>query len=251
MSSSEVTKAQHLGPGRLKTVRGTPILDASVEAKRVSDLCTAEAPPDGARARILGWLAEGAREVTWALCSLPRERWAEAPPAALSQWPALRHARHLALRETYLTLPTVRQVLGEVSSEAAPSTADLAHADAAWDPTAASESAEAIVRGLGTTRFELLQRLESAPDEVWERPFAAPIASDPCDWSGVSHPIQLDWLMLRARQHELEHLAAIWRVVLYWDRVPPAAVAAAPRARQEQRAGGLPLHPADRLEESD
>jgi hypothetical protein len=142
----------------------------------------------------------------------------------------------------------VRQALGEVSGDAPPSTADLAQADAAWDPAVAIESTEAIVRGLGETRFELLQRLESAPDEAWERPVAAPVASDPCHWSGLIHPVQLDWLMLDARQHELEHLAAIWRVVLYWDRVPPAP---AERARQEQRTGGLPLHPADRLEESD
>src|SRR5712691_5428538 len=174
------TKPHDLGLDRLKPVPGTPILRASVEVprKRVIDLCTGVAAPTGARERILRWLAEGAREVTWALCSLPRERWAEASPARLSDWPALRHARHLALRETYLTLPTVRQALGEVSSEAAPSTDDLAHADAAWDPAAAIESAEAIVRGLGDTRFELLQRLESAPDEAWQRPLPAPVASD-------------------------------------------------------------------------
>ena len=71
---------------------------------------------------------------------------------------------------------------------------------------------------LGDTRFELLQWLEAAPDQAWDR--------------------QLDWLILQARQHELEHLAAIWRVALYWDRVSPASVT------------GLPLHPADRLEES-
>jgi hypothetical protein len=249
MSFADAGKTQDLGPGRLKTVRGTPILDASVEAKRVSDLCTSEAPPDGARERILAWLAGGAREVTWALCSLPRERWAEPPPARLSQWPALRHARHLALRETHLTLPTVRQALGELSREAPPSTAELEHADAAWDPAAAIESAEAIVRGLGDTRFELLQRLESAPDEAWERRLLTTVAR--ADSSGVIRPVQLEWLMLHARLHELEHLAAIWRVVLYWDCVSPAAAAVAGRARQEQRAGGLPLHPADRLEESD
>ena len=74
------------------------------------------------------------------------------------------------------------------------------------------------MQGLGDTRFELLQWLEAAPDQAWDR--------------------QLDWLVLQARQHELEHLAAIWRVALYWDRVSPASVT------------GLPLHPADRLEES-
>ena len=248
MSFPEARKPQDLGPARLKTVRGAPILHASVEATRVSDLCTGHAPPDGARERILAWLAGGAREVTWALCSLPRERWAVPPPARLGDWPALRHAWHLALRERHVILPSVRQALGEASGEAPPSLADLAHADAAWDPVAAIESAEAIVRGLGATRFELLQRLESAPDAVWERPVPAPVASDP---SGSTGPVQLEWVMLHARQHELEHLAAIWRVVLYWDRVPPAAVAVAARARQEQRAGGLPLHPADRLEESD
>jgi hypothetical protein len=61
------------------------------------------------------------------------------------------------------------------------------------------------------------------------------------------NPVQLDWLMLHARQHELEHLAAIWRVALHWDRVSPAAVS---ERSGEERLAGLPLHPADRLEES-
>src|SRR5207302_6082905 len=110
----------------------------------------------------------------------------------------------------------------------------------------AIESAEAIVRGLGETRFELLQRLEAAPDEAWERPLPAVAAPG----AGVINPIQLDWLMLHARQHELEHLAAIWRVALYWDRASPAVARAAPWPHQARRAAGLPLHTADRLEES-
>ena len=243
MSFRDATKPQYLGPDRLKPVTGTPILRASVEAYRVSDLCTGAATPNGARERILAWLADGAREVTWALCSLPRERWAESPPARLDAWPVLRHARFLALRETHLTLPTVRHALGEVAAEALPSTAELDHAEAAWDAAAAIESAEAIVRGLGETRFELLQRLEAAPDEAWERPLPAVAAPG----AGVINPIQLDWLMLHARQHELEHLAAIWRVALYWDRVSPAVVS---ERSADERAAGLPLHPADRLEES-
>jgi hypothetical protein len=244
MSFRDATKPQYLGPDRLKPVTGTPILRASVEAKRVSDLCTGAEAPNGARERILAWLADGAREVTWALCSLPRERWAEAPPARLDAWPVLRHARFLALRETHLTLPTVRHALGEVAADELPSTAELDHVEAAWDAAAAIESAEAIVRGLGETRFELLQRLEAAPDEAWERPLPAVAASGTTDFI---NPIQLDWLMLHARQHELEHLAAIWRVALYWDRVSPAAVS---ERSGTERTAGLPLHPADRLEES-
>jgi len=189
----------------------------------VNDLCTSAASPSGARERILAWLAEGAREVTWALCSLPRERWAAAPPGRLGEWPALRHARHLALRESHLTLPSVRHTLGDSDVEALPSTSELKRADAAWDPQAAIDAAEEIVRGLGESRFELLQRLEVAPAEAWDR------------------PAQLDWLMLVARQHELEHLAMMWRAALYWDRVSPTAVPGA---------AGYPLHPADRPEES-
>jgi len=48
-------------------------------------------------------------------------------------------------------------------------------------------------------------------------------------------------MMLDARQHELEHLAAMWRAALYWDRLSLTAVPGA---------AGYPLHPADRLEES-
>ncbi|HEX8966783.1 MAG TPA: hypothetical protein VF937_02815 [Chloroflexota bacterium] len=226
-------------PDRLKPDQRTPILRASVEATgRATDLCTGDAPPDAARERILAWLAEGAREVTWAVCSLPRERWVASPPPALSRWPVLRHARHLALREHHLTLPAVRQALSDSAADeslSSPSTLAFERADAAWDPQIAVESAEAILRDLGTTRFELLQRLEAAPDEVWQS------------------PAQLTWLLLHARQHELEHVATIWKVALDWDRVSStshAASAVPERRGPERRAAGLPLHPADRLEES-
>lgn len=233
MSSRDAQTPDRPAASRLKPAGDAPILRASVEAKRVSDLCTGVAAPNGTRERILAWLADGAREVTWALCALPRERWAVPPPTRLSEWPALRHVRHLALRESRLTLPTVRYVLGEVPLADLPSTAELDRADASWEPQAAIESAEAIVRDLGEARFELLQRLETAPDDVWERPVPSMVGAT------APLPLPLDWLMLTARQHELEHLAAIWRVALYWDRIPSAVVS-----------GGLPFHPADRLEES-
>ena len=236
MSSRHVSRPQDLEPERLKTAEGTPILDASVEAeRRATDLCTGHVPREVARARILAWLAEGAREVTWALCTLPRERWALVPPACLDDWPALRHARHLAFHEMHQTLPRVRHALGDHTSETPlRSTLEVEQADAAWDSALALEAAEALLRDLGEARFELLQRLEAAPDEAWERPLAA-VASEP---SGGVHPVQLDWLLLSARQHELEHLAAIWRIALNWDRGARPAVP------------GVPLHPADRLEES-
>jgi len=205
MSFHHALKPQHVGPDRLNPVPGAHILGPSVEvgSSRVNDLCTSAADPSGARERVLIWLAEGAREVVWALCSLPRERWAAVPPGRLGEWPVLRHARHLALRETHLTLPIVRRALGDTDVDAEAATSELEHADAAWDPQAAIESAEDIVRGLGESRFELLQRLEVAPEKAW------------------ADPIQLDWLMLVARQHELEHVAAMWRTALYWDGISP------------------------------
>ena len=220
MSFEDGTRPQDTGPERLNPAHGAPTLEASVEATgRASDPCTGHGSPNIARARILVWLAEGSREVTWALCSLARERWTETPPSRLSAWPALRHVRHLALRERYLTLPMVRHALGETdgNAELTRSTLEFEEADAAWDPLATIEAAEAIVEGVGETRFELLQRLETASD-------------------GASQ--QLNGVLLDARQHELEHLAAIWRIALHWDRTARAPVPS------------VPLHPADRLEES-
>jgi hypothetical protein len=201
MSFRDATKPQDVGPDRLKPVQGTPILDASGEASgRAVDLCAM--PPDGSRARILVWLAEGARAVTWALCSLPRERWAEVPPTVLSERSALAHVCHLAVHEAQVTLPAVYEALGlEVAS----------------GPVPTDNTPEASVERLGETRFELLQRLETAPEDAWER---------------------LERPLLHAHQHELEHLAVIWRIGLNWDRASRTPIP------------GVPLHPADRLEES-
>lgn len=233
MSIRDAKIFQCPAPDRLNPVPGASILRASVEAKRVSDLCTGAAARGAVRERILAWLADGAREISWALCSFPRQHWTDAPPTGPSTWPALRHARHLALRETYLTLPTVRHALGDEDDEM-PSPAELEHADAAWDADAAIDAAEAIVRGLGETRFELLQRLEAAPDDAWERPLPLAVAPDP---SGS--PIQLDWLMLHARQHELEHVSAIWGVALYWRQASPAVVYG--RSPDQAAAGLAPI----------
>jgi hypothetical protein len=200
MSSYHATRPQSAEPDRLNPVPGTHILGPSVEVVRspVNDLCSAP-HTSAARERILTWLAEGPREVTWALCSLPRERWASTPSDRPGEWPVLRHAHHLALRDRCLTLPMVRRALGDTDASTSP--LELERGDATWNPQAALESAEDIVRGLGASRYELLQHLEIAPDDAWVP------------------PVQLDRLMLDARQHELEHLAAMWRTTLCWDRV--------------------------------
>jgi hypothetical protein len=231
MSSRNATRPQDLGPERLKPAEGAPTLNASVEAEgRATDLCTGPAPRQFARARILAWLAEGAREVTSALCWLPRERWAQTPPVGLGDWPALRHVRHLAVHETHHILPAVRQVLGDTAAEPSRlSTLEIEQADAARD-------AELLVRDLGETRFELLQLLETAPDSVWQRPMSA-VAAEAC---GVVSPVELDWLLLSARLHEQQHLAAVWNIALNWDQV----------SLETASRPGVPLHPADRLEES-
>src|SRR5215831_11854785 len=168
MSFRDATRPQDLGPERLKPDQGPPILDPSVEAEeRATDLCTGRAPRDVARERILAWLAEGAREVTWALCWLPRERWAVQPPVRLGDWSALHHVRHVAFDETHRILPAVRQALGEATPESSTRSAlEIEQADPAPD------TAESIVRGLAETRFELLQRLEAAPDQAWQQPLS-------------------------------------------------------------------------------
>jgi DinB superfamily len=242
MSFRDATRPQDLGPERLKPAEGAPILDPSVEAEgRATDLCAGPAPHDLARARILAWLAEGAREVTWALCRLPCERWAESPPVKVDAWPALRHVRHIALYERHQILPAVCQVLGETTAESSIlPMLEIEQADAAWDTARAVESPEGIVQGLGETRFELLRRLEATSDDVWQRPLPAAVA-EAC---GVASPVELDWLLLSARQHEQQHMAAVWRIALNWDRVSlDSELENAPRS-------GVPLHPADRLEES-
>jgi hypothetical protein len=202
----------------------------------VNGLCAGALWSEAARGRILTWLAEGAREVSWALCSLPREHWTTVPASRLGAWPALRHVRHLVLNEQHVTLPAVRSAFGSEDPESV-SSITLDQADAAWDPGAALETADELISDLGSVRFELLQRLEGAPDAVWEQSLAATHAADA--------PLRLGELMLRARQHELEHLATLWRIALYWDRVSPSSPRHAPAG-----AVGLALHPADRLEES-
>src|SRR6266550_2504030 len=100
-----------MGPGCLKPAMSTNILGTSAEGGAVTDLCAGLARPDALRALILGWLADGAREISAALCTLPRQRWTSAPPERLGTWPALRHVRYLVLQEQHLNLPEIHAAL--------------------------------------------------------------------------------------------------------------------------------------------
>ncbi len=191
------------------------------------------------RARLLTWLAAGARDVRWGLHSVPRERWAADPPAHLAQtagsWPALRHVRHLCLYASHVWLPGVRFALGAADAHDVPRLSEVEGQDAAWDARLAARSADDWIEGLGAARFDMLQLLESAPDDAWTRPLAPELIG--ANSQEAQRPA-LAWLVARGYQQELEHLSAIWKLALYWDRVPPASGAGS----------GLPLQTADRME---
>ena len=201
----------------------------------MTELCSRYvADPHAARARWLAWLAGGARDVAWALCSIPSERWTATPPAAdrLGEWPPARHVRHLALAEQRWFVPVVEAVVEE-RPLGARSSSELDEVDAAWDPSLSPEAVGDLVDVLGEGRFAVLQRLESAPDAAWHRPLPSGVAPGP-------RAARLDWLLARAHQHELEHLSTLWALALYWDR---SSASTGPGV-------SLPLQRADRLEES-
>jgi hypothetical protein len=149
------------------------------------------------------------------------------------------------LYERHQILPAVCQALGETTAESSLlPTLEIEQADAAWDTARAVESPEGLVRGFGETRFELLQRLEAAPDDVWQRPLPAAVA-EAC---GAASPVELDWLLLTARRHEQHHLAAMWKIALNWG-CASLDLDSESESKKDPRPG-VPLHPADRLEES-
>jgi len=112
--------------------------------------------PRAARAHLVSWLAQGTRDIAWALASVPRSRWIEEPPtdqlAYLGTWSALRHVRHLSLGLSEATVPAVRFVLGEVPAHRLPAPGALQRIDAAWDPQTTLDRLDGLLRGLGEAR---------------------------------------------------------------------------------------------------
>jgi hypothetical protein len=126
--------------------------------------------------------------------------------------------RHLALRLARVTLPAVRRTLESAAAgEASATPTEIEPEDAAWD--AAAADAASTLAELAAARFELLRQAETASDAAWP---------------------QVEPLLLRARQHELEHLAALWRIAVYWESAASSPTGGPSTA-------GMPLHPADRF----
>lgn len=132
--------------------------------------------------------------------------------------------RHLALRLAHVTVPAVRVVVGELPAHRLPTAAEIERHDADWDASAALDSLDALIRGLADARFALLRLLESAPDSVWLRPLPPQLAPGR---RPTAEPVGLGWLVACSYQHELAHLSSIWKLALYWDRIPPTGEIAA------------------------
>jgi hypothetical protein len=176
---------------------------------------------DVARGRLLGWLAQGAREVEWALSSIPEERWGLTPPntSSLGEWSAERLVRHLALREQLLTLPLVRAVISPDSvGDSAPGLS-FERRDAAWAPDETGAGVAHYVKALSEARFDLLQVVEAAPDAAWARSIPPGLLRD--DGETTAEVGGLGWILARSHQHELEHTSTLWKLALSWKATEP------------------------------
>ncbi len=150
-------------------------------------------------------------------------------------WPAGRHVRHLAVYEQAWTVPAVRLMIADAAANDAPETMNVERLDAAWDPCMRPVDVDVELRTLAEARFALLQMLETASDEAWARPIPARLA--PAWIEGTPSPT-LTWLVAHSYWHELEHLAELWRLALFSDRL----------GRSSQTATGVRFHPADTRE---
>jgi len=190
-----------------------------------------------ARARWLGWLAQGASAVDWALSAIPRERWSLTPPnrEKLGEWSAERLVRDLALHDALWTLPLARSVTEpDWESTEAPSL-DVERQDAAYAPDETGAGVAHYVKALSEARFDLLQLVEAAPDAAWARTIPRRLVQE---GEAAAETRGLGWLLARSHQHELEHTSTLWNLALSWKATEPPHGAPS----------GLLWQPADRME---
>lgn len=144
----------------------------------------------------------------WAMEQVPRERWLASPPRHPDQWPAARHAFHLAYYERQLALPSLRQWLGgELGGEAPPSVGleeDAAVEETVWREGHDVEMLLSTVRAVREEQIALLlrhiplQALDETREAIWGR-------------------VTLRWVVTKTLQHTFEHAHDVLRMALWWD----------------------------------
>lgn len=81
----------------------------------------------------------------WAMEQLPRERWLSAPTRHPDEWPAARHAFHLAYYKRHLALPSMRQWTGGTMPTSHGPVEDATIEDAAWHDEYSTHNVSALL----------------------------------------------------------------------------------------------------------
>ena len=200
----------------------------------MTDLCAGYTAQPSARERIFAWLAEGAREVSWALCyAAARALDGSAAGRARPVAGAAPRASSRAARAAFDAASRAERTGWRLGCRAAGGQGRIrACRRRVGCPLGR--------RGRGRAGAWARRNALRAPARTSNRR-PTPPGRRHADTRAESSaaPIRLDTLLLRARQHELEHLADIWRVALYWDRPAPTSMGSV----------DLPFHPADRFSE--
>lgn len=129
------------------------------------------------------------------------------PPFLNAEWSAAREVYHLALYEEVVALPSMRLWLGDPEVDGSA----FEREDALWESEGQHFDYSALLHRLNTVRAEqiaLLPALAGRWDEARETVWTVPELD----------PITLHWVVAKTLQHTAEHISAIGRIALFWDR---------------------------------
>ncbi len=143
----------------------------------------------------------------WAMEQLPRERWLSAAPRHPDQWPAARHAFHLAYYERHLALPSMRQWTGGAMPTSHGPVEDAAVKDAAWRDAYGAHDLPALLDDVRAVRAEQMVLLTGLANPATLDEHRVAI------WGVVT----LRWVVTKTLQHTFEHTHDVLRMALWWD----------------------------------